>query len=807
MARALGARDTAINLKPLIGGGGEQEEVNRSGGNGNRRNGNGGANGNSNRNGGGNGHNFRDLMLVFKECTYQDFLKCQPLSFNGIEGVVGLTRWFEKMETVFHISNCPENNQVKMVPNEEEKVERFMGDLPDNIQGNVIAAEPTKLQDTIRIANNLMDQKLKGYNVERVYTAENNEKKGYVESLPYCNKCKLHHARPYTMRCRNCKRVGHMTRDCKVAVTLNAQRALVGNQPGIVCYECGRLRHFRKDCLKLRNQNHGNQTRDKNGNKTGNQTGGNDATTRGYTIKRGGANPDSNVVTKLGSFDVIIGMDWLAKYHALIVCDEKVIRIPYRDEKSVKFDSGEKAEVAFQLLKQKLCSTSILALPEEIENFVVYCNASHKGLGTVLMQKEKKELNMRQRRWLELLSDYEGDIRYHPGKANVVADALSQNERCKTKEENFINKDLHGMINKLEPRADETLCLNNQSWISRFGDLRALIMHESYKSNKCLTCAKVKVEYQKPSSLLVQPEILQWKRENITMDFVTKLLKMATGQDIIWVIVDRLTKFAHFLPMREDDTLEKLTRQYLKEEVLRHEVPIDGQSERTIQMLEDILLACVLDFGKGWDRHIPMVEFSYNNNCHTNIKAAPFEALYGQKCLSPICQAEVRDSQLTGPEIIHETTTKIIQIKSHIQATRDRQKSHADARQKPVEFQVGDKIIAKVGTVAYRLELPKQLSRVNSTFHVSNLKKCMSDEPFAIPLDEIQAEDKLHFIEEPIEIMDREVKRLKQSCILIVKVRWNSGRGPKFTSEREDQMRKKHPHLFSNSVLVADATS
>ncbi|GKA71337.1 zinc finger, CCHC-type containing protein [Tanacetum coccineum] len=249
-----------------------------------------------------------------------------------------------------------------------------------------------------------------------------------------------------------------------------------------------------------------------------------------------------------------------------------------------------------------------------------------------------------------------------------------------------------------------------------------------------------------------------------------------------------------------------------------------------------MLRACVLDFGKGWDKHLPLVEFSYNNSYHTSIKAAPFEALYGRKCRSPICWAEVGDSQLTGPEIIHETTERIVQIKSHIQAARDRQKSYADVRRKPLEFQVGDKvmlkvspwkgvirfgkrgklnpryigpfkIIAKVGTVAYRLELPEKLSRVHSTFHVSKLKKCMADEPLAIPLDEIQVDDKLNFIEEPVEIMDCEVKRLKQSRIPIVKVRWNSRRGPGFTWEREDQMQKKYPHFFTNSTPAAEAPS
>ncbi|GJX18927.1 putative reverse transcriptase domain-containing protein [Tanacetum coccineum] len=279
---------------------------------------------------------------------------------------------------------------------------------------------------------------------------------------------------------------------------------------------------------------------------------------------------------------------------------------------------------------------------------------------------------------------------------------------------------------------------------------------------KCLTCAKVKAEYQKPSGLLVQPVIPIWKWENITMDFITKLPKTPTGQDTIWVIIDRLTKFAHFLPMRENNSMEKLTRQYLRDVVSKHGTQLDmstayhpqtdGQSERTIQTLED--------------------------------------------------KAEGGDAQLTGSEIIHETTEKIFQIKKRIQAARDRQKSLANRNHKPMEFQVRDmvmlkvspwkgvirfgkrgkfnpryigpfKALAKVGTIAYRLKIPDQLSR-HSTFHVSNLKKCYVDEPLAISLDEIQIDDKLNFIEESVEIMDREVKQLKQSRIPIVKVHWNS---------------------------------
>ncbi|GJX72493.1 putative reverse transcriptase domain-containing protein [Tanacetum coccineum] len=240
---------------------------------------------------------------------------------------------------------------------------------------------------------------------------------------------------------------------------------------------------------------------------------------------------------------------------------------------------------------------------------------------------------------------------------------------------------------------------------------------------KCLTCAKVKAECQKSSGLLVQPMIPVWKWKNITMDFVTKLPNTSSGQDTIWVIVDRLTKSAHFLPMKKTNSMEKLLRQYMKEVVSRHgdskfishfwkslnkalgtqldmstayHSQTDGQSERTIQTLEDMLRACVIDFGKGWDRHLPLVEFSYNNSYHTSIKAALFEALYGQKCRSPICWAKVKDAQLTGPKIVHETTEKIIRIKKRIQVTRDRQKSYADRRSKPLEFKAGDKVMLKV---------------------------------------------------------------------------------------------------------------
>ncbi|GKC69268.1 putative reverse transcriptase domain-containing protein, partial [Tanacetum coccineum] len=459
MAGALGARTTARNLEPLMRDGGGQEEVNGNGRNGNGVNRNGGnrngGNGNGNGNGGGNGYNFRGFIACSIERSTK-YASCTLLNsaltwWNShkrtirIEAAYAMS-WAELMKLITEGNDLTAYTRrfqelvllcTRMVLNEEDTVEIFIGGLPENIQGNVIVTEPTKLQNAIRIANNLMDQKLKGYarsaenkrrldknprdnqgqqpvfklqniggqNVARAYTAGNNEKKGYVGSLSYCNKCKLHHVGLYTMRCGNCKRFGHTIRDCTTTVTLNTRRAPIGNQPGIVCYECGRSGHFKKDCPKLRNQNRGNKT----GNKSGNQTGGNEAKAKAYAIGGGGANPDSNIVmgtfllnncyasmlfdsgadrsfvsstfsafldvapstldtsyaveladgrisktnvilrgctlrllgypfdiylmpVELGSFDVIIGMDWMEKYQALIVCDEKVVRIPYGDE-------------------------------------------------------------------------------------------------------------------------------------------------------------------------------------------------------------------------------------------------------------------------------------------------------------------------------------------------------------------------------------------------------------------------------------------------------------------------------------------
>ncbi|GJX34685.1 putative reverse transcriptase domain-containing protein [Tanacetum coccineum] len=407
---------------------------------------------------------------------------------------------------------------------------------------------------------------------------------------------------------------------------------------------------------------------------------------------------------------------------------------------------------------------------------VIYTD--HKSLQHIF---DQKELNMRQRRWIELFSDYECEIRYHPGKANVVADALSRKERVKPKrvramamtiqskvkgmilaaqgeafnQENVLAEKLHGLDQQMERKEDGSLYFMDRIWVPLIGGVRTRIMDEAHKTkysvhpgadkmyydlrdmywwpgmkrdiatyvSLCLTCSKVKVEHQRPSGLLQQPEIPEWKWDKITMDFITKLPKTKSGHDTIWVIVDRLTKSAHFLAMREDYSTERLAKLYIDEIVARHGILVsiisdrdgrftsrcwqtvqralgtrldmstayhpqtDGQSERTIQTLEDMLRACVIDFGGNWDVHLPLAEFSYNNSYHSSIRCAPFEALYGRKCRSHVLWAEIGKRSLIGPELVQETTDKVVLTKEILKAVKDRQKSYADNRRKQLEFE------------------------------------------------------------------------------------------------------------------------
>nr|GEZ58021.1 hypothetical protein [Tanacetum cinerariifolium] len=540
----------------------------------------------------------------------------------------------------------------------------------------------------------------------------------------------------------------------------------------------------------------------------------------------------------------------------------------------------------------------------------------------------QKELNMQQRRWIELFSDYDCEIRYHPIKANVVADALSRKERVKPKRVRSMNMTLQlsikdriltaqreavdesvglqkGLDKMIEHRSDRTLYYLDQIWVPLKADVRTLIMDEAHKSKYSIHPGADKMYYDlrdRYSGLLQKHDILVWKWEGIAMDFVTKLPRTSSGHDTIWkgldemielrsdgglyyldriwvplkgdvrtlimdeahkskyfvhpgadkmyydlrdrtssghdtiwVIVNRLTKYAYFLPMREDYKMDRLSRLYLNEIVARHGVMIliisdhdsrftsrfwqsmqealeahldmstaydpqtDSQSERTIQTLEDMLRACVFDFGGSWDVHLPLVEFSYNNSYHSSVRCDMFEALYGRKCRSSIMWVKVREGQLIGHELVQETTEKILQIKNRLKVARDHQKRYADKRMKPLKFSVGDYVLLKVlpwkGVVRFKKK-GKLAPRFVGPFKIIE-KKCLADPTLQAPLYEIRVDARLNFMEEPIEILEREFKKLKRSRIAIVKVWWDSKRGLEFTWEHEDQMKLKYPPLFS----------
>ncbi|GJY50598.1 putative reverse transcriptase domain-containing protein [Tanacetum coccineum] len=543
----------------------------------------------------------------------------------------------------------------------------------------------------------------------------------------------------------------------------------------------------------------------------------------GHVIDRSGVHIDPAKIEAIKSFSLI---------------SKLLTKLTKKDKKC----EWGKEEEAFQTLKQKekVIAYASRKLKVHEENYTTYdlelgavvfalrlwrhylygtkcvVFTDHKSLQYILNQKE---LNLRQQRWIELLSDYDCEIRYHPGKENVVAlmmtvhnDLPKQIRKAQEeamKGENIEAEILGRMIKQIFKFCPNgTRCFGNHVWFPRFSGLRDLVMHESHKSkysihpgsdkmyqdlkplywwpnmkadiatyvSKCLTCVKVKAEHQKPYGLLQQPEIPVWKWERITIDCLSGCARMPSGMIRNLVIVDRPIK-SYSLPysMKKKDVGETHALTEGDSESVgggetnldmstAYHSQTDGQSERTIQTLEDMLRACVIDFGSSWDRHLPLVEFSYNNSYHASIKAAPYEALYGRKCRSPVCWSEVGDSQLTGPELIHDTTEKIVQIffKNRLLTAHSRQKSYLDRRVKLLEFEVGDWYAQGITMEwhSYTLELPEESKGIHSMFHILNLKKCLAEGDIVVPMDEIQLDDKFHMIEEPVEVIDREVKHL-----------------------------------------------
>ncbi|KAL4032939.1 hypothetical protein IC575_006022 [Cucumis melo] len=380
--------------------------------------------------------------------------------------------------------------------------------------------------------------------------------------------------------------------------------------------------------------------------------------------------------------------------------------------------------------------------------------------------------------------------------------------------------------------------------------------------DRCLICQQVKPVRQRPGGFLNPLPVPEWKWEHITMDFLFGLPRTSSGHDGIWVIVDRLTKTTRFIPIKMTTTLDQLARLYVDKIVSQYGVPVsivsdrdprftskfwpslqkamgtglkfstsfhpqtDGQSERTIQTLEDMLRACVLQLKGSWDTHLPLMEFAYNNNYQSSIGMAPYEALYGRPCRTPVCWNEVGERKLVGPELVQITTNNIKLIRENLRKAQDRQKSYADKRRRNLEFQVGDQVFLKlspwrgvirfgrkgklspryigpyqiterVGPAAYRLELPIELARIHDGFHVSMLRKYIPDPSHVLQDQPVELKEELSYVEEPVQILDRKEQVLRNKTIPLIKVLWRHHGAEEVTWEPEYQMKKSYPILFS----------
>ncbi|OMO91869.1 reverse transcriptase [Corchorus capsularis] len=629
----------------------------------------------------------------------------------------------------------------------------------------------------------------------------------------------------------------------------------------------------------------------------------------------------------------------LAGYYRRFVEGFSRIAVPLTrlTQKRANFDWTEECEQSFQELKNRLVSAPVLTLPTDGGKFTIYSDASRKGLGCVLMQDGRviayasrqlkpyeqnypthdlelaavvfalkiwrhylygesceiytdhkslkylftqKELNMRQRRWLELIKDYDLSINYHPGKANVVVDALSRKstgsmaalittqrrlleeldgeqievvmqgegvllaslvvqpslierikvaqkddlELCRIKEdvENGLKTDFNIHIDGTL-QFGSRLCVPNDFVLKReileeahgsrftihpggtkmYKDLKENFWWNNMKReiaqfvSQCLVCQQVKAEHQRPSGLLQPLEIPEWKWEHISMDFVMGLPRSTKGNNVIWVIVDRLTKSAHFLPIKSTTPLDKLAQMYVDEIVRLHGVPVSIVSDRDSRFVSKFWASLQRAMGtdlkfSSWDDHLPLAEFANNNSYQSSIGMAPFEALYGRKCRSPLYWDDIGEKKLLGPEVVQMTVDKI-----KVSPTKGVMRFGERGKLSP-RYVGPFEILDKIGEVAYRIALPPQLSSVHNVFHVSMLRKYVPDPSHVVDYEPLEVREDLTYPEHPIRIVDRKEQVLRRRTIPFVKVQWSNHTPREATWEMEEDMRKEYPYLFAD---------
>nr|GEV47206.1 hypothetical protein [Tanacetum cinerariifolium] len=815
---------------------------------------------------------------------------------------------------------------TKFLAGETKKVDKYINGLADNIHGNVMSRQNENKRKT---NNNQQQQPYKKQNIARAYTAGPRERKVYTGDLPLCTKCNYHHTGQCAPKCGKCKRYGHTTTDCRANTNNNNNNK---NQKARACYKCGNVGHIKKNCPKLNNRKNGvaqgrayvfggrDASPDSNvitctfllNNRYAKilfDTGAdrsfvsttfsaliniNPTTLENHydvelaNVKIIGVNTIvcgctlnfmnhlfniDMMPVPLGSFDVIIGMDWLIKYHGVIICDEKIIHIPFRREILI-FQGNVDNQREESRLNIISCTKAQRYLSKGCDVFLARITTKEakdksegKRLEDILIVKDFPEffpedlLGIPPARQVEFQIDLVPAL--HHGELRSCSSRRNRSFRM------CID---YRKLNKLTvknryplPRIDDLFDQLQGSSVYSKIDLRSgyhqLRVHEKDIPKTAFRMRYGHYEFQVMHFGLTNASA-------IFMDLMNRVCKPYLDKFVIVFIDDILiyskNKEEHEKHLKQILELLKKEELYAKfsnaEDVggmLRKDLPketlkprADGilclnnwswvprfGDLRTLIMCESHKSKCSIHLGPDkMYQDLKQLYWWPNMNANIATYAIPFEALYGRKCRSPIYWVEVGDAQLTGPEIIHETNEKIIQTKSRIQATCGRPKSYADLKRKPMDFQVCDrvmlkvspwkgvvrfgkrgklnpryirpfKVLSKVGDVSYRLELPQQLSRVHNMFHVSNLKKCLSDKSLVISLDELRMDDKLYFVEERVEIIDREIKQLKKSRIPIIKVRWNSKQGPEFTWEREDRFKQKHPHLFTKTAPSSSIVS